>query len=594
VVVVVIVDVDVEVVGQTIRRSRSPPPPRLVPCYTLAVALLWFTLLIGVLITVHELGHFAMARLLGVRVLKLAVGFGRPLIRFVHHHTEYAVGLVPLGGYVRLLGEDDSVPIPSAADLPHSFSARPPWQRLCIIFAGPAANVCFAALVFAHLATAEAGARTATIGTVFAGQPAADADLRVGDRVVAVDGEEVRTWDDFNERVVRAPGRELRVAIERPTAAGEPPRSLQKYLTPRVHVRTDAFGGRERVGLVGVAPYFKLPQIGVVDGNAAAYKAGLRTFDVVTSIHGRPVQTASDLGPLTQPRGSGMLVVTYLRPVDEALGFMPLALLSPRSAQIVPINVNGPGQPPRYDAGVRPADAFVHAIERDTPAAAIGLGRGDLVTQLDGTPVASWELLTQALDEHPLDEHTIAWRSADGLDHHARFRLERRSRLDEYQAESTFFVFGAEAARAIVPVPSLPPDRNLFVAAGRGVARAASVTATMIRVLSLTLVGRLPATSIGGPILVYEVAGVAAQHGVHHFSAVAALISLNLGLLNLLPVPLLDGGQASLVIIEAVRRRPVSPRARERATIVGVIVLAALMLLALRNDLARHLSGIFR
>jgi regulator of sigma E protease len=361
-----------------------------------------------------------------------------------------------------------------------------------------------------------------------------------------------------------------------------------------MHVRTDAFGGRERVGLVGVAPYFKLPQIGVVDGNAAAYKAGLRTFDVITSIHGRPVLTASELVPLVQPRGSGMLVVTYLRPVDEALGFAPLALLSPRTAQVVPVNVNPPGQPPRYDAGVRYADAFVHSVELDTPAAAIGLGRGDQVLLLDGVPVTSWELLTQALDEHPHDEHTIGWRSADDQLHHAHFRLERRSRLDEYQAESTYYVFGAEAARAIVPVPALPPDHNLFIAAGRGFARAASVTATLVRVLSLTLVGKLPATSIGGPILVYEVAGVAARHGVHHFLAVAALISLNLGLLNLLPVPLLDGGQATLVFLEAVRRRPVSPRARERATVVGVVLLAALMLLALRNDLVRHLSGLWK
>jgi regulator of sigma E protease len=558
------------------------------------VTLVWFALLIGLLITAHELGHFAMARLFGVRVLKLSIGFGRPLLRFLRGGTEYAVGIVPLGGYVRLYGEGDAFSPAADTDTPDSFGARPAWQRLCIIFAGPLANVCFAAFVFTQLATAEAGAPTATIGTVFAGQPAGDADLRVGDQVIAVDGDDVRTWDEFNQRVVHAPGRELRVTIERPTAPGEPPRLLQKVLTPRAHVRTDAFGGRETVGLVGVAPYFTLPQVGVVDGNAPAYKAGLRTFDVVTSIHGRPVRTASDLGPLVSPRGGGMLVVTYLRPVDASLGFLPLSTLQPRTATIVPANVNGPGQAPHYDAGVRSADSFVHTVEPETPAAAIGLGRGDQVTQLDGQPMSSWEILTQALDEHPLDEHTIAWRSGDGTQHHARFTLERRSRLDEYQAESTYYVFGAEAARALVPVPSLPPGRNWIVAAGRGVARAASVTATLVRVLGLTVIGRLPATSIGGPILVFEVAGVAAQHGVHHFLAVAALISLNLGLLNLLPVPLLDGGQAALVLLEAVRRRPVSARARERATVIGLVLLAALMLLALRNDLARHLSGMLK
>jgi regulator of sigma E protease len=557
------------------------------------VTLVWFALLIGVLITVHELGHFVMARLFGVRVDKLAIGFGRPLLRTTRGGTEYAIGMIPLGGYVRLCGEEPDAPV-DADEEPFAFSRRPAWQRLAIIFGGPAANVAFAAFIFMQLAGAEAGATSATIGTVFAGQPAAEADLRPGDRVVAVDGESVFAWDDFNQRVLKSPGQPLRVTIDRGSAKGEQSRSLTKYITPRVHMRTDPFGGRERVGLVGVAPYFRLPQIGVVGEDSAAYKAGLRTFDIVTAIHGRTVATSSELDPLVHPRGSGMLVITYLRPVDAALGFVSLALLSPRSAQVVPSNVAPAGKPPRYDAGVRPADSFVHAVEPGTPAAAVGLGRGDMVTQLDGAPVTSWELLTQSLDEHPTDEHTVAWHGIDGVDRHASFRLDRRQRLDEYKAETTYYVFGAEGARAIAPVPTLPRERNVFTAAGAGVARAASVTGTLLRVLGLTLIGRLPSTSIGGPILVYEVAGVAAQHGFDHFLAVAALISLNLGLLNLLPVPLLDGGQASIVFLEAVRRRPVSPRARERATLIGLVLLGALMLLALRNDLARHISGLWK
>ena len=556
------------------------------------MTLVWFALLVGVLITVHELGHFVVARLLGVRVDKLAIGFGRPLLRTTRRGTEYAIGAIPLGGYVRLCGEDPDAPV-DAEEEPVAFCRRPAWQRLAIIFGGPMANVAFAAFIFMQLAGAEAGATSATIGAVFAGQPAADADLRPGDRVVAVDGVDVSTWDDFNQRVLGAPGRELRVTVERATAKGEAPRTLTKYITPRVHMRTDSFGGRERVGLVGVAPYYRLPQIGVVGEDAPAYKAGLRTFDVVTAIHGRPVDTASELDPLVHPRGSGMLVITYLRPLDAALGFASLALLSPRTAQVVPIDVAPAGRAPRYDAGVRPAGSFVHAVEPGTPAAAIGLGRGDMITLLDGQAVTSWELLTQALDEHPTDEHTIAWHGIDGIDRHGSFRLDRRRRLDEYQSESTYYVFGADGARAIAPVPTLPRARNLLGAAAAGIARAASVTGTLMRVLGLTLIGRLPSTSIGGPILVYEVAGVAAQHGFDHFLAVAALISLNLGLLNLLPVPLLDGGQASIVFLEAVRRRPVSPRSRERATFIGLALLGALMLLALRNDLARHLSGLW-
>ncbi|HWE27196.1 MAG TPA: RIP metalloprotease RseP, partial [Polyangia bacterium] len=244
------------------------------------MTLVWFALLVGLLITVHELGHFVMARLLGVRVLKLAIGFGKPILRFTRRGTEVVIGMLPLGGYVRLLGEEDAAVAPE--DEPFAYFARPAWQRLAIIFAGPLANGCFAAFIFMQLATGEAGAPSAVIGSVFAGQPAADADLRPGDRVISVDDEAVRSWDDFNQRILKAAGKELRVTVERATAPGEPPHTLTKYLTPRVHMRTDSFGGREEVGLVGVAPYFKLPQIGVVDVDSPAYKAGLRSFDIIT------------------------------------------------------------------------------------------------------------------------------------------------------------------------------------------------------------------------------------------------------------------------------------------------------------------------
>jgi hypothetical protein len=241
------------------------------------VTLVWFALLIGLLITVHELGHFVMARLFGVRVLKLSIGFGRPLLRFLRHGTEYAVGVVPLGGYVRLYGENDPSPVTAAdaAAVPaDSFGGRPAWQRLCIIFAGPLANVCFAAFVFTQLATAEAGAPTATIGTVFAGQPAADADLRVGDQIVAGDGDDVRTWDELNQRVLRAPGRELRVTIERPQIGDD-----QHARAARMHQRIELARGRHRPP-VDRGHDVEGAQAGLVGGRVLTDDADLRQLEV--------------------------------------------------------------------------------------------------------------------------------------------------------------------------------------------------------------------------------------------------------------------------------------------------------------------------
>ena len=540
------------------------------------MSFVWFVLLIGGLITVHELGHFAAAKLLGIGVVKVSIGFGPRLIGFTRKGTEYALSMVPLGGYVRLVGEEGARV--DAGDEPRAFNLRPAWQRMIVILAGPTANLIFPVLIFAQLYARQDTARSATLGTVLDGQPAREADLRVGDRVVAVDDETIQTWNELNERILASPGRALRITVER---AGQE-RALTKYVTPRPHLRTDAFGVRERVGLIGIAPHFRLPLVGVLDENCAAYRAGVRSFDLITSVQGRPVVTAADLEPLVQPRSGAMVVVTFLRADPAQLGFAPIARLAPGTATIVPELVEK-----RYETGLRPADLFVHAVEPGTPAASLGLAAGDVLVALDGVKLTAWELFSQQLEEHPQDEHALTWLHAGKL-LDGRFRLQPRRSIDEYQSEATLFVFGAETARAVEPVPEVPIESHLGAALAHAVARAVGVTATLVKVLGLTILGRLPGTAIGGPILIYQVAGVAAQHGVEQFLVMAALISLNLGLLNLLPVPLLDGGQAVLVVLEAVRRKPVSARARERARVIGVALLLALLLLASRNDILRH------
>jgi regulator of sigma E protease len=548
------------------------------------MTLVWFIILVGMLITVHELGHLVAARLFGIKVLKLSIGFGPRLASFKRGDTEYAIGVIPLGGYVRLLGEERGEEV-SEAERPRAFHLRSPWQRLVVILAGPAANLVFPVIIFSHLYATRTSARAAVIGTVLDGQPAAGAGLKPGDKVVSIDGKQVSTWDDLNARVMKSPGRELRVTVER---AGQD-RPLTKVMTPRAHLRSDAFGVREKVGLLGVMPHFRLPVLGVESNDSPAYQAGLRTFDQIVSIRGLPVRTAADLEPLIKPRSGEMVVVTWLRPSGRPPGFAPIQTLQPFSGQVVP---QCKGQPARCDAGLRPADLFIHDVEPGTPAArlgGVGLRSGDVLISLDGQPLTSWELLEQSLEERPEEEHTLKWRSG-AAEHEARFKLEPRRAVDEYQGEATAWVFGAQSARARASVPEIELETHVVTAVWQAVSRALYVTATMVRVLGLTLVGELPASSIGGPLLIAQVAGVAAQHGAEQFLAMTALVSLNIGLLNLLPVPLLDGGQATLVLLEAARRRPVSRRWRSRAALLGALLMAALILLIIKNDVMRHLQ----
>ncbi len=570
------------------------------------MTLLWAILLVGLLVTVHELGHFAAAKLLRVKVERLSFGFGPRLFAIRRGETEYAVSAVPLGGYVKMLGEDPNDPV-GQAEAGRAFGHRPLWQRLAIVLAGPAANLVFPAVVYFHFYLGQDVSLSSTVGVVLDDQPASGV-LQPGDRIVAIDDEAVRYWEDVKRLVGAAPGRDLRITIERP---GEGDKPLVKVLTPRAHEERDLLGARQRVGLFGVEPYYRLAQIGVVRPSAA-WDAGLRTFDIVTSVQGRPVSSWRDVDAALQQHRGETLIVTYLRARSEGQarkggplqgptagpGFASVERLEPGTAQVVPDRVNGvPSREgpwtvvlsrPRYETGIRSGELFVRDVEEGSPAAIAGIHPGDELTTLDGQPLRHHELLERAFEEQPERTFRIGWRAASGEAREEALKLSPRTRRDEYQTESTLYLFGAEPARARKMVPSVPIEARGPWAARQALATTWAVTATTAKILLLLLSGRLPASAIGGPIMIYHLAGVAAAHGADQFLAMAALVSLNLGLLNLLPVPVLDGGHMAFIAVEALRRRPISARTRERATWLGVALLAALMLLAARNDIVRY------
>jgi regulator of sigma E protease len=564
------------------------------------VTLLWFLLLVGPLVIVHELGHLVMARLFGVGVLSISFGLGRPILRMQRGETEWALRILPVGGYVRLLGEGEDDQVPEARR-GASFAERPAWQRLMIIFGGPMANVLIAIPLFFTIYARHQTALASEIGSVFSGMPAAEADLRPGDRVVAVDGDPVRYWEELNQRVLLSPGRELKLTIER---AGSD-RPLEKYVRPREHLSPDARGGGAPVGLIGIAPHRRLPQIGIVSEGSPAGVAGMRSFDVVLAIQGRPAKTVADLEPLIHPRGGSLLVVSYVRPTTR-LGFAAVGRLEPAVATLVPngdaviatpsmpdpdaraaadraLVIHGHG---RYDAGVRAADLFVYDVEAGSPAESIGLRRGDLLLRLDDAPLQSWELFERALEERPQSEHEVAWFRPEG----AAVRRGRFTLRGDDDAGPRALRFGAVGAQALEPGQVIAVDRRLPRALARAIERTASISALIVRTLAGLAVGMVPASALGGPLRLVTTAGEAAREGGDPFLGMAALVSLNLGLINLLPLPLLDGGQGAVVIFERLFGRTMSLRARRRVTFLGLVILVALLVLASWNDL-RLLMG---
>jgi len=439
-----------------------------------------FVVVLGVLIVVHELGHFIMARLAGVGVERFSVGFGPVLWRFRGKETEYCVSAIPMGGYVKMMGDDEN-PLEggkgATIDPRKAFNAKPLGARFLIVFAGPAMNfvlaVVIAALMFMLVGRPVAPAQ---VGRVVEGGPAAQAGLQTGDRIISIDGAAVPYWEDV-ARVVQAAGpRALKVVVK--GASGE--RTVD--LTPTQTKRRDLFGDEQNVWELGASPYIPATIGDTVSGDPAD-QAGLKSGDTVTALEGQPVMSWDDLAEKIHQRAG-----------------QPTRLEVKRGSETLPVTVTPKkGKIPGPDG-------------KEVEAGLVGIRPGGTTLMVRSNPLtATWEGVVWAGD--------VTAKTAIGL----------------YKWASR----------------------------------------------------QIPSNSIGGPIQIATMAGEQARQGISSLALFTAVISVNLFLLNLLPVPMLDGGHLLFFACEAVLGRPLSVRKREVAQQVGFALLMLLMVFAFYNDFKR-------
>jgi regulator of sigma E protease len=247
------------------------------------VDLLYFVLLVGVLIFIHESGHFAMAKLFNVKVMTFSIGFGPKIVRLRGKETEYCVGVFPLGGFVKMLEETGATEPILPEDRKRTFEAQALWKRAVIVLAGPAMNLLFPVLLYTSVYLEDRLFLPPTVGRVLAGEPA-DGKLLAGDRILAVDGESVSSFPEVQRIVAKSAEQPLRMTVEREK------RALDITVTPSTRIEKRELDIEERSGRIGFSPSFPAPVIGVPRPDSPAYKAGLRTFDRIVAINGRKVE----------------------------------------------------------------------------------------------------------------------------------------------------------------------------------------------------------------------------------------------------------------------------------------------------------------
>lgn len=557
--------------------------------------LVYFIILASCLIFVHELGHFLFAKAFGVKVLTFSLGFGPKILRLRGRETEYCIGLIPLGGYVSML-EASKTEVVLSEDRSRTFESLALYKRILIVLAGPAMNLMFPVLLYFAVFVTEGPFLPPTVGVVLPGHPAAG-KLEPGDRIMEVNGETIGTNEELQRIVRRSPGETLTLKVFRDN------RHVEVEVAVQEKVERGELDTVERYGIIGVETTAPAAVIGVLDSGSPAGRAGLRTFDVVTHVAGKPVRRYMDLVEAFEENHGETVPVTYLRPMvaDGALG--GLAEFALLEAGVVALTPNPDGTDMFERTGIELADLYAASVPEGSYLHRAGLRTGDKVLELDGEPLPAWSTLRDRLLAAPDEPHTLVfWSQRRAMRKLGRFEVRREEITDEHGQVCVHYVvpsgspaapaprcqgWGAQPVRnwlPLAPEERVDHPRPISYALGKAVDETVQVTRFILVSIVRLLQGRLSLKSLSGPISVYELAGQEGRKGTLYFLRLMAFISLNLALLNLLPIPVLDGGHLLFFLIEAILRRPLPMRAREVAHILGFAVLLLLLAVVFKND----------
>ena len=349
----------------------------------------------------------------------------------------------------------------------------------------------------------------------------------------------------------------------------------------------------EDIGRIGISVNQPLSIVGVPDADGPAADAGLKTFDWVISASGKPTRRWADLARVLDKNRGSLMPLTVLRPkpVAGVLGeLFGVAAYAPRVATLTP----NPGDASGAErAGLEPSDLYISYVVRGSAEAHAGLKPGDRIMALDGEPIRHFGALVERLEAERGTPHTLTVRRA-GQKLDLRYTLASQRGPGDYEKTRERYVASLRRFEPTLPyenVANPAPLSYAFREAFRATSEVVELTAvSIVRLIQ----GRLSVKTLGGPLTIYDAASDAAREGALNYLFLMGFISVNLGLINLMPIPLLDGGHLMFLLLELISRKPLSMRVREYASIVGLTVLMLLMVLAFKNDVERQWPELFQ
>lgn len=537
--------------------------------------------LLGGLIFFHESGHYLVAKFFKVKVEVFSLGFGKKLFSWKKGETEYCLSIFPLGGYVKLMGDDPYKGV-APEEAHRAFSTQKLYKRFAIVAAGPIANLLLAYVLFTFVFWMGQPTVSPRLGNVAVSSPAFEAGLRSKDRVTAVSGTAVSTWNELDEALRPQEGRKVDLTVERGTGTLTIPVNVSRTRVKNPYGE-DEFAG----GIKGISPTPSAAVIGISDPKSAAYVAGLRTGDLITKIDAQPITGYEDISEALQTDWAANRPVTFTFQrvmTDAKAAEQSVTVALPKVANKSALT--GVGE----SIGIFPSETFVKAVSADSPAQKGGLLIGDRVVSVNGQPIHYFEAIVDAVQTAGNEAKPITLGiERDGKPVSLDLKPVETTQEDPitHQTYKKFLIgFGPyiavrEPEMTKIQVREFPGT----------ITRALNETHTLAKRMVISLwklaTGNISAKNLGGPILIATVAGKSLDAGAVPFLQMMALISINLFLLNLFPIPVLDGGHLLFFTIEALKGRPVSIRTMEIANQVGMVFILMLVVLTLFNDISR-------
>jgi regulator of sigma E protease len=545
--------------------------------------------MIGFLVVVHEFGHFVIAKWFGVGVPVFSVGMGPRVWGFEHNGTDYRISAVPVGGYVQLAGADPFGDADFEIDLPdeENFMKKPVWQRLLVMLGGPLFNLATPFLVFtAVLMLGEPHADT-VIGEVYPGSTAASVGFRAGDEVTAVNGQPVATWAELRD-VIEAHGAPVDTTF---TVQGEGAARELRVPSTDLPFRIGEFDSLA----LGISHFRQSARVGVDDPNSPGAVAGVQVGDGVVAVDGTSIRTYRELLAALDGERHALQIK---RQVGDDL--VDLHVTIEASAWV----------PPEDDLwgnrwGLVPVEVFVwdfqdHPESGPSPAREQGIARGDRVWAVDGTRIAAFHGLKSAVLATTPSETSARTKprelkvvvKRDGVLKSMTFtpRMDRVPAPGGIKYEP--FIGVRLLPDATLDGNTRPVYYGPIEAAQRSVPQVGRAFRDSIKGLMSLITGETRIREgLGGPVAIFSIAAKVAERGLYSYARLVGIFSISLGLINLLPIPALDGGQILFYSVEGLRGRPLPLALRERIQMAGVLFLVGLMLLVTVFDVNRFLFG---